>query len=31
MAITVYGDAFPTADAEFFREGSDWRVQSSYF
>jgi ketosteroid isomerase-like protein len=25
VAITVYGDAFATADAEFFREGSDRR------
>jgi hypothetical protein len=25
VAITVYGDSFATADAEFFREGSDRR------
>lgn len=25
VAITVYGDAFATADAEFYREGSDRR------
>jgi len=25
VAITVYGDGFATADAEFFREGSDRR------
>jgi ketosteroid isomerase-like protein len=25
VAITVYGDAFATADAEFFREGSERR------
>lgn len=25
VAITVYGDSFATADAEFFREGSDSR------
>lgn len=25
VAITVYGDAFATADAEFFRDGSDRR------
>jgi len=25
VAITVYGDRFATADAEFFREGSDRR------
>ncbi|HXH15184.1 MAG TPA: oxalurate catabolism protein HpxZ [Sphingomonas sp.] len=25
VEITVYGDAFATADAEFFREGSDRR------
>jgi ketosteroid isomerase-like protein len=25
VAITVYGDCFATADAEFFREGSDRR------
>ncbi|GLK43367.1 MULTISPECIES: oxalurate catabolism protein HpxZ [Novosphingobium] len=25
VAITVYGDTFATADAEFFREGSDHR------
>ncbi len=25
VAITVYGDTFATADAEFFREGSDRR------
>ena len=25
VAITVYGDGFATADAEFFREGSDQR------
>jgi hypothetical protein len=25
VAITVYGESFATADAEFFREGSDRR------
>ncbi|MBX9662630.1 oxalurate catabolism protein HpxZ [Novosphingobium sp.] len=29
VAITVYGDAFATADAEFFREGSDRRGRQS--
>jgi hypothetical protein len=26
VAITVYGDSFATADAEFFREGSEARA-----
>ena len=29
VAITVYGDAFATADAEFFRESSDRRGRQS--
>ena len=29
VAITVYGDAFATADAEFFREGSERRGRQS--
>jgi hypothetical protein len=29
VAITVYGDSFATADAEFFREGSDRRGRQS--
>ncbi len=29
VAIAVYGDAFATADAEFFREGSDRRGRQS--
>lgn len=29
VAITVYGDGFATADAEFFREGSDRRGRQS--
>jgi len=29
VAITDYGDAFATADAEFFREGSDRRGRQS--
>ncbi len=29
VAITVYGEAFATADAEFFREGSDRRGRQS--
>lgn len=29
VAITVYGDAFATADAEFFREGSARRGRQS--
>ena len=29
VAITVYGDTFATADAEFFREGSDRRGRQS--
>lgn len=29
VAITVYGDRFATADAEFFREGSDRRGRQS--
>lgn len=29
VAITVYGDAFATADAEFFRVGSDRRGRQS--
>ena len=29
VAITTYGDAFATADAEFFREGSDRRGRQS--
>jgi hypothetical protein len=29
VAITVYGDAFATADAEFFRAGSDRRGRQS--
>jgi len=28
-AITVYGDSFATADAEFFRDGSDRRGRQS--
>lgn len=29
VAITVYGDSFATADAEFYREGSDRRGRQS--
>jgi ketosteroid isomerase-like protein len=29
VAITVYGEAFATADAEFFREGSERRGRQS--
>lgn len=29
VAITVYGDGFATADAEFFREGSEQRGRQS--
>jgi hypothetical protein len=29
VSITVYGDSFATADAEFFREGSDRRGRQS--
>ncbi len=29
VVITVYGDGFATADAEFFREGSDRRGRQS--
>lgn len=29
VAITSYGDSFATANAEFFREGSDWRGRQS--
>ena len=29
VAITTYGDGFATADAEFFREGSDRRGRQS--
>lgn len=29
VVITVYGDAFATADAEFFRDGSDRRGRQS--
>lgn len=29
VAITVYGDAFATADAEFFREGTERRGRQS--
>lgn len=29
VSITTYGDAFATADAEFFREGSDRRGRQS--
>lgn len=29
VVITVYGDAFATADAEFFRQGSDRRGRQS--
>ncbi len=29
VAITVYGDSFATADAEFFREGSERRGRQS--
>lgn len=29
VAITVYGDGFATADAEFFREGSERRGRQS--
>ncbi|PZQ60395.1 MAG: oxalurate catabolism protein HpxZ [Sphingomonas taxi] len=29
VAITTYGDAFATADAEFFREGSERRGRQS--
>lgn len=29
VAITVYGDGFATADAEFFRDGSDRRGRQS--
>lgn len=29
VAITVYGDSFATADAEFFRDGSDRRGRQS--
>ncbi len=29
VSITVYGDRFATADAEFFREGSDRRGRQS--
>lgn len=29
VAITVYGDRFATADAEFFRDGSDRRGRQS--
>lgn len=29
VAITVYGDCFATADAEFFRDGSDRRGRQS--